>query len=915
MNAPDARPEGVFDRRALSESIGRLGRDDRTGVLELAKGACDDGRNALCRRLDAGASGAEIVAARTSLVDQLLRVLLERAAQVVYPEPNPTTASRISLVAVGGYGRGDLAPRSDIDILFLHPYKLTGRSEQIVEHLLYMLWDLGFTVGHATRSVADCLRRARGDMTIRTSVLESRHVWGDDALYDAFRRRFLTELVPGTEAEFVAAKLRERDERHVRTGNSRYLLEPNVKDGKGGLRDLHVLFWIAKYLFRIDRFGELVERGVLSQHEYDRFARAEDFLWRVRAHLHVVCERAEDRLTFDRQPEIAARMGYGPRRGNLAVERFMKHYFLVAKSVGDLTRVLCAVLEAERLHAAPVHRTGTATGPLRDGLFVSGGRIAAVGENAFNERPVRLVTIFRRAQTEGRDIHPATLRLIHQGHGLITQAVRDDPEANRAFRAILTDGRNPEQILRMMNEAGVMGRFLPDFGRVVGQTQLDLYHVYTVDEHSIRAIGVLSAIERGALADELPLASTLVHQLRMRDVLYLALLLHDVAKGRGGDHSEIGAGIARDVATRLEFTPDEIETVVWLVRWHLLFSMTAFKRDPNDPRTVDDFVGRVRSLERLRLLLVLTAADITAVGPGRMTAWKASLLRMLYHRAEAVLAGGREAEDREARVATAREKLRARIADWSETDIADFEERLPVTYWLSTDGGMQERHARLVQGGGRGPLVESRIDRTRDATEMTLYTPDFIGLFAAIAGAVATTGASIVDARVFTTNDGMAIDTIWIQAADGGAIQDEERLERLEQRVVRALSEDGAGAGSADEAAFEAPPPPARTAAIALEPHVLVDNGASTGYTVVEVSARDRPGLLYDITRTLSACGVSIGSAHISTVGSRAVDVFYVRDRFGLKLSRHAQLAQVQDRLSEMLARESDDVPLRRVAG
>ena len=914
MNAPDARPEGAFDWRALSESIARLGRDDRTGVLELAKRACDDGRNALCRRLDAGASGGEIVAARTSTVDRLLRVLLDHAANVVYPEPNPTTGSRLSLVAIGGYGRGDLAPRSDIDILFLHPYKLTGRSEQIVEHLLYMLWDLGFTVGHATRSVADCLRRARDDMTIRTSVLESRHVWGDEALYDAFRRRFLTELVPGTEAEFVAAKLRERDERHVRTGDSRYLLEPNVKDGKGGLRDLHVLFWIAKYLFRVDRFGELVGRGVLSQHEYDRFARAEDFLWRVRAHLHVVCERAEDRLTFDRQPEIAARMGYGPRRGNLAVERFMKHYFLVAKSVGELTRVFCAVLEAERLHAAPVHRSGTVTGPLRDGLFVSGGRIAAVGEDTFNERPARLVTIFRRAQTEGRDIHPATLRLIHQGHGLITAAVRDDPEANRAFRAILTDERNPEQVLRMMNEAGVMGRFLPDFGRVVGQTQLDLYHVYTVDEHSIRAIGVLSAIERGALADELPLASTLVHQLRMRDVLYLALLLHDVAKGRGGDHSEIGADIARDVATRLEFTPDEAETVVWLVRWHLLFSLTAFKRDPNDPRTVDDFVGRVRSLERLRLLLVLTAADITAVGPGRMTAWKASLLRMLYHRAEAVLAGGREAEDREARVAKAREKLRARLADWNEADVADFEERLPVTYWLSTDGGMQERHARLVQGGGRGPLVDTRIDRTREATEMTLYTPDYIGLFAAIAGAVATTGASIVDARVFTTSDGMAIDTIWIQAADGGAIHDEERLARLEQRVVRALSEDGAGERSADEAAFETKPLPARTAAIALEPHVLVDNGASTGYTVVEVSARDRPGLLYDITRTLSACGVSIGSAHISTVGSRAVDVFYVRDRFGLKLARDSQIAQVQGRLTEMLGREAEDAPGHRAA-
>ena len=311
MSAPDARPAALFDRRAFAQAVARLGRDDRKTVLELARGTRDEGRRELCRRLEAGASGAEIVAAQTSLIDQLLRVLLEWASHVVYPEPNPTTASRLSLVAVGGYGRGDLAPHSDVDILFLHPYKLTGRSEQIIEHPLYMMWDLGLAVGHATRSVSDCLRRAQEDMTIRTSVLESRHVWGDQALYDAFRWRFLSELVPGTEAEFVAAKLHERDARHLRAGDSRYLLEPNVKDGKGGLRDLHVLFWIAKYLFRVERFGELVEGGVLSRHEYDRFARAEDFFWRVRAHLHVVCGRAEDRLTFDRQPEIAARMGYG----------------------------------------------------------------------------------------------------------------------------------------------------------------------------------------------------------------------------------------------------------------------------------------------------------------------------------------------------------------------------------------------------------------------------------------------------------------------------------------------------------------------------------------------------------------------------------------------------------------------------
>ena len=905
MSVPGPQP-ALFDSDALAEALEGVGRDDRKAVLELVRQARDEGRREVGRRLEAGASGAEIVAAQTTLTDRLLGTLLDHAARTVYPEPNPTTASRLSLVAVGGYGRGDLAPHSDVDVLFLHPYKLTARSEQIVEYLLYMMWDLGLDVGHATRSVSDCLRLAREDMTIRTSVLESRHVWGDGDLYDDFRRRFLTGLIPGTEAEFVAAKLQERDARHLRAGDSRYLLEPNVKDGKGGLRDLHVLFWIAKYLFRVDRFGDLVERGVLSRDEHDRFARAEDLLWRVRAHLHVVCGRAEDRLTFDRQPEVAARMGYGPRRGNLAVERFMKHYFLVAKTVGELTRVFCAVLEAEQLHTAPVHRAGAVSGPARDGLFVSGGRIAAVGEDTFSERPLRLLTIFRRAQIEGRDIHPATLRLIHQGHGLITAALRDDPEANRTFRAILTDRHDPEKALRMMNEAGVLGRFLPDFGRVVAQTQHDFYHVYTVDEHSIRAIGVLNAIERGALAEELPLASTLVRQLRLRDVLYLALLLHDVAKGRGGDHSEIGSEIARDTARRLGFAPDEAETAAWLVRWHLMFSLTAFKRDVNEPATVEEFVGRVRSLERLRLLLVLTAADITAVGPGRMNAWKGSLLRMLYHRAEAVLAGGREAEDREARAADARRSLRARLPDWPEADIAWFEARLPEPYWLSTDGAMQEQHARLVRSG-EAPVVETCIDSSRDATEVDALRP--------------RPDRPVRGGR----------------RRRGGHGRQHRRRPRLHHRRRdgarhlldsggrrRGLSQRGRPRPAQESRNSRAPPamppprirPPAgavprlaRSTSIVVEPHVLVDNGASPGHTVVEISARDRPGLLYDITRTLSACGLSIGSAHISTVGSRAVDVFYVRDRFGLKLSREAQVAQVRDCLNEMLAREGGVAP------
>ncbi len=899
--AAAVEPAQVRAEHAFSQALTGLGRGDRRAALPRLRSALEEGRAEIRRRLESGAAGAEIVSAQTSLMDRLLRALFHRAETVLYPLPNPTSADRLALVAVGGYGRCDLAPGSDVDALFLHPYKPTARCEQIVEYLLYTLWDLGLSVGHAVRSVSDCLRRAQTDMTIRTAVLESRHVAGDEALYGEFRRHFLTDLVPGTEREFVAAKLRERDERHARTGESRYLLEPHVKDGKGGLRDLHTLFWIAKYLHRVERFGDLVERGLLERREHARFAHAEDFLWRVRAHLHIAAGRAEDRLTFDMQPAVAARMGFGERRGNLAVERFMKRYFLVAKTVGELTRVFCAALEAERLDPAPAREAG-AGGPARDGLTLSGGRIAVIGDNAFAERPARLVAVFRRAQTEGRDIHPATLRLIHRSLGLVGAALREDPEANRTFRAILTDRRAPDRTLRMMNEAGVLGRFLPDFGHIVAQTQHDMYHAYTVDEHSIRAVGALAAIESGARADELPLASTLIHEVQARDALYLALFLHDVGKGQGGDHSEIGGEIAHRTARRLGYTPDEVETVVWLVRRHLLFSHTAFKRDVNDPRTVEDFASEVHSLERLRLLLVLTAADIAAVGPGRWNAWKGSLLRTLYRRTEEMLAGGRGAERREDRAAEARRAFRERLADWPAAELDRFEALLETSYWLSTDTAMQARHAQLARRGAAGAAqVETRIDRFRGVTEMILHAPDRPGLFETVAGAVAAAGANVVDARAFTTLDGMALDSFWLQNDAGAPFDDPEKLERLRDETGRALA---APADGLRPPGGEPLPRPAHAGPVAGRPHVLIDDAASRSHTVIEVSARDRPGLLRDVARAFGTCGLSIGSAHISTMGARAVDVFYVKDRYGMKLSQPAQMALVRARVEAVLGHE-----------
>ena len=902
--APDA-DSGIVDRAALAAALADIaggpgvpGPDRRGALLDHLKAVLGAGRAEVERRFEARAAGAEAAAELSGMIDAIVGALHDLAAG--------ESASRLAVVAVGGYGRGELAPYSDIDLLFLLPESSSGPTsadQRFVEFMLYMLWDSGLEIGHATRSTDQCLSHARADMTIRTTLLEARLVAGDGALFATLRRRFATELVEGSAAAFVRAKLDERNARHLRMGDSRYVLEPNIKDGKGGLRDLHTLFWIAKYLYRLDDVADLVERGVLTAEEHAAFAKASGFLWTLRFHLHYIAGRAEERMTFDVQPEMGRRMRYSDRAGASAVERFMKHYFLVAKEVGDLTRIFCAAFEAEH-RVSPLGQLPR-WGALRrevDGFVVERGRLMVAADDAFATDPAAMVRLFRVADARGLDIHPATLRLITQNLRRIDAGLRAEPEVNENFVAILTSRHDPETALRRMNEAGVLGRLVPDFGRVVAQVQHDMYHVYTVDEHTIRAVGVLAGIERGDYADTLPLATEIVHGVLSRRVLYLAVFLHDIAKGRGGDHSEIGAEIARELGQRLGFSAEEIEQTAWLVRRHLLFSNTAFKRDLGDPKTVEDFVAEVQSLESLRLLLVLTAADIRAVGPTVWNAWKGALLRQLYALAAEVISGGHAADEKARRVAAAKRELAAALSDWPPEAVARHLERLYPPYWLGFDAECHARHARALAEADRSgaPLVlETRINQFHSVTEVTLIAPDRPGLFSKVCGAMAMAGASIVDAKIFTTADGVALDVLWLQDAAGGPFERPDRRARLSALVEQALD------GRADPGAALAGRLglPGRAAAVfTVEPRVLIDNQASTRHTVIEVNGRDRPGLLYDVTAALSGLGLSIVTAHVSTYGERAVDVFYVKDVFGLKIEHEGKLAKIRARLLDALA-------------
>ncbi len=642
----------IIDRAELhTAAIAVLDRDlpesERAqAMLIFYRKALDAGRMEIRRRFELDQSGTLAVQGYCFLIDQLIRVIYDVASEKIYPVASPTAGEQMSIVAYGGYGRGELAPKSDIDLLFVLPYKKTPRSEQMVEHMLYTLWDLGLKVGHATRSLDDCIRQAKADMTIRTGLLEARFVWGEQSLFRELRRRFLKEVAASTGADFVEAKLRERDERHRRMGDSRYVLEPNVKDGKGGLRDLHTLFWLGKYLYGVNDVAKLIDEGLFTRKEVDRFAKAQDFLWTVRCHLHYLADRPEERLTFDLQPELARRMGYRDHAGTSGVERFMKHYFLVAKDVGDLTRIFCAALEARHQRRGLLRlATGLFSRDV-EGFSARGGRLTVPSENHFAKNPIEMLRLFEVAHRRKLDIHPEALRLITRNLRRIDDKLRRDPEANRLFLQMLTAKEGAELTLRRLNEAGVFGRFVTDFGRVVAQMQYDMYHVYTTDEHTIRAIGILNQIEQGELAKDHPLSTELIRKVLSREVLYVAVLLHDIAKGRGGDHSEIGAEIATKLCPRFGMTAEQTETVSWLVLHHLLMSNVSFKRDLADPKTIQDFVALVKSPERLRLLLCLTVADIRAVGPGRWNNWKATLLRDLYYRAEAVMSGGQASETR-----------------------------------------------------------------------------------------------------------------------------------------------------------------------------------------------------------------------------------------------------------------------------
>jgi [protein-PII] uridylyltransferase len=917
-NAPAYRIDGAQLRQALTAAYEQSNGDTlslRRRAVEILKESWDLARAALFDRIDEHKGGTSTARALAKCADEIVSALWDFTLTHVYRARNPTEGERLALLAVGGYGRGELAPYSDLDLLFLRAWKETSHSESVIEFILYTLWDLGLKVGHASRTVDEAIKYAKGDHTIMTALLEHRRIAGDKALVQDLDDKLARDGLKTAAFDFVAAKLEERDARHLKAGATRFVVEPNLKEGKGGLRDLHSLFWIARYLS-----GDASKGGwgaldvLLTDKERGIFKRAFDFLWKVRILVHIVSGRAEERLSFDLQPEIARRMGFMDRNGEPNVERFMRRYFITTKEVGALTRAFCAKLEEQR--AKPLARLSSLiqsglmnlTRADHPGFVVIGGRLSVQSPDIFVKSPVAMFLLFKMADRLELDLHPDAFTAIARHLDLITPSLRRNAEASRLFLDLLVRGKNPYRSLSLMAETGLLGRYIPEFGRIVAQTQFNMYHAYTVDEHTLRAIDIIHGIDTGRYKDEHPLATSIMPHLADKETLYLAMLLHDTGKG-GEDGQEIGGEIAaRKACERLGLEDWKIEQVAWLVRHHLVLSDYAQKRDVSDPETVAAFARIVETPERLRQLLILTVADIRAVGPGVWNGWKGQLMRDLFAATESAFRGGRNSDALigiRQQLNERAEERRAILSD-DKTDMAIWLATMDDTYLFAFTPEEIRQHAALVWSSFESePAVKAHIDEQRNATAFLISADDRPGLFADLSRAFANLGGNVVGAQVYTSKTGHALDVFYVQDAQGLPFghDDPARMKSAETQLEAAARGQlppverwtATGFGSLAN----------RAAAFAIAPTVTFDDDANAAATIVEVSGRDRPGLLADIVEAITKAHLDIVSAHIDCYGERAVDAFYVADHF-----RKAQLSGGQKQaLKKTLLTVLDQTP------
>ncbi len=837
------------------------------------------------------------------LIDSMLKQLIKN----IYLHFLGETEIKISVIAVGGYGRGELAPHSDLDILFLKANKLTKsettKIERVIRLTLYLLWDLGYKVGHSTRTIVDCIKKSSSDITVCTSLLEKRFITGNEENFELLKKNFASFINKTKTLNFVEAKLEESELRHKNFGGSRYVVEPNVKDGKGGLRDLHTIFWISKFAYNVDSISKLINIGALTKKEAVAIAEAQRFLFSVRCHLHYRAKREDDRLALDAQLEIAKRMNFKNTITHKDVERFMKRYFLATKAIGNLTRIFCAAIETEFNKPLRLKFLSFKKSENVYPFTIELGRLYALDKKIFIENPTNIINLFYISHNKNIDIHPKTLRLLTSLTHLINSEVRHDINANRMFLDILTSKRDSTRTLRIMNESNILGKFIPEFQKIVGLMQFDMYHSYTVDEHTIFTISNLHSLKNGDYIEFAPLTSNEILKIKSNQALFVAMLLHDIAKGLKGDHSKNGAFIASNVCPRLGLKIEDTEMVKWLVLNHLLMSKTAFKYELGDHKVIKSFAQKVGSLDKLRSLLAITVADIKGVGPDVWNDWKGALIKELYIKAFEILKPKQEISEITEPLKTPKELLTRHLIKKGLKDyyIKKYFDKYYDNYWkmfnLSSLIKHYEIFSEMKSASKKLEIFISEEQRLK-ATELIVIAPDHHGLFSQISGLVASSGYDIVSAKIVTRSDGYAVDTFFIQNKDKKPLNEDYQRKRLIKTIKKGLF----GNINIEKALnIKWKETPARFRAVKTPTRIVFDNKSSDNYTILEVKCKNAPGVLYRITKTITSLGFQINTANISTYGDRVIDNFYIKNMFGSKVDDVLSIQKVKVAINDTL--------------
>jgi [protein-PII] uridylyltransferase len=842
-----------------------------------------------------GADGEKVVRAVTAMTDKMICKLFQCITNDLSNVGK--SRERLVLVAIGGYGRGELNPFSDIDLMFLYKGKGSEHIEDIAQKLLYFLWDMRLDVGYSVRTIADCVEMATGDSTVKTALLDARFLTGNRQLFKEFQMMMLSQILTKGSDSFIQEKMVEMEARREKYGSSVYILEPNIKECEGTLRDLHSAMWIAKIKYKVNSPKELILKGILTEEELSTYDESLSYLWKLRNELHYRSGRKNDQLTFDAQTGLAEFLGYQDKGKVLAVEEFMRDYYLHALKVRNfawelITRCTWREERARKILGYLIRR------PVGEGFFIIKGELVVPDEALLKKDPVKIMKIFELSQKHGVALHVRVITMITGNLELVNDKFRRNKEVNASFLKILSTEKRLGETLQLMHDLGFLNRFIPEFENTYCKVQHDLYHIYTVDIHSIFAVGEIARLWRGEHAEDLPLLTQLANEVDKRELLSLAVLLHDMGKGEGGGHADKGADMIPTIARRMGLTKECGERLEFLIRNHLLFAHIAQRRDLHDEKMIVQFSRQMGKSENLKMLYLLTYADIKGVGPDVWTDWKAMLLQELYERAFEVLERGDfRFEARSERVKKVKRQVLDMLGDEFPGELVKEELKAMTTrHILSNTPKLLAEHVGIMLSLGSNTMITRIVhEADRGYTNFTICTLDVTGLFSKITGVMAANGMNILGAQIHTSSNGKVLDVLQINSPQGFIVTDESRWKKVEEDMTQVLTGKVRVSTLVEKRhrptlLVEKPKPRFPT-------RVEIDNEVSTDYTVIDIYTHDKVGLLYRITSTLTELGLYIGVSKISTKVDQVADVFYVKDIFGHKITKESKLKDIRERL------------------